>query len=363
VTALAAGIVRTRWRPFRLGMRHRFEAAHGALDDRQGILVEVTTKDGSVGIGEASPMASLGQGTLSDVVALIEVGALRAGATIPDAPAASALRCALDVALLDARARAQGTSVAALLGEGAPATWVMANAVIGAGSVPDVARHGQEAVAAGYAVLKMKVGVVTVAEDYRRLSALREACPEVILRVDANGAWDEKAANEATEAFASLDIELIEQPVPASDVEALARVRERSPIRIAADESVVDPATLTRILALRAADLIVLKPMLLGGLTPAYAIARRAAECGIGAFVTTTFDSSVGTAAALQLAASLPADAAHGLSTGEHLATDVVAQTLVPVRGRMVLPSTPGLGVAVDDAALEAVATGPWREA
>ena len=342
-------------------MRHRFEAAHGALDDREGVLVEVTTPDGTRGIGEASPMASLGQGALADVIALIEGGALRASA-IPDGPGANALRCAIDVAALDARGRAEGTSVAALLAEAPPATWVMANAVIGAGSVAEVARHGQEALLAGYAVLKMKVGVVTVAEDYRRLAALREACPEAIIRVDANGAWDEAAANDAVEAFASLDIELIEQPVPARDVEALARVRARSSIRIAADEAVADPSTLARVLELRAADLVVLKPMLLGGVTPARAIAARAAEHGIGAFVTTTFDSSIGTAAALQLAASLPADAAHGLSTGEHLATDVVAHTLAPIRGRMVLPPTPGLGIEVDDAALEAAATGPWGE-
>ena len=79
-------------------------------------------------------------------------------------------------------------------------------------------------------------------------------------------------------------------------------------------------------------------------------------------FVTTTFDSSIGTAAALHLAASLPWDAAHGLGTGEHLAADVTATTMLASGGRIALPDAPGLGVDVSEDALDAVASGPWVE-
>lgn len=362
---MTAPVVEFRWRPFRLQMRHRFQAAHGDLDDREGVLVALRDADGRLGLGEASPMPSLGHGSASDVLALIEAHAASLlddpSAEAISGPGSAALRCALDVARLDLAGQASGRPVAALLAEAPPAPWVMANAVIGGGSAFEVARYGREAVDAGYAVLKVKVGVGSVAEDHRRLSALREACPEVVIRLDANGAWDEATAIEAIQAFAPLGIELLEQPVPASDVEALARIRDAAPMRIAADEAVGDSEALARILELRAADLLVLKPMVLGGLSAATRIAARAAERGIGAFVTTTFDSSVGTAAALHLAASLPADAAHGLATGEHLATDLVAVPVVPQRGRLTLGETPGLGVTLDDAALEAAATAPWR--
>ncbi len=356
-----------RWRPFRVQMRHRFQAAHGALDDREGVLITLRDAEGRTGIGEASPMSSLGQGCAADVLALLEqhgAALLDAdAASALDGPGANALRCALDVATLDLRAQAAGRPVAALLAEAPPAPWVMANAVIGGGTAYEVARYGREAVDAGYAVLKVKVGVSSVSEDHRRLSALREACPEAVIRLDANGAWDEATALEAISAFSPLGIELLEQPVPAADVAALARVRERAPMRIAADEAVGDPEALEAILQQRAADLLVLKPMILGGLTASVAIAARAAERGIGAFVTTTFDSSLGTAAALHLAASLPADAAHGLGTGEHLATDVLPTTILPERGRLTLPAAAGLGVTLDEDALEAVATAPWRTA
>jgi len=356
-----------RWRPFRLRMRHRFQAAHGALEDREGVLSSLRDADGRVGVGEASPMPSLGHGSITDVLALLE--AHRADLLDPACAAglaglgADALRCALDVASLDLRAQAGGRSVASLLAVAPPAPWVMSNAVIGGGSPQEVAQYGRAAVEHGYAVLKVKVGVASVSEDHRRLSSLREACPEAVLRLDANGAWDEATAREASEAFAPLGIELLEQPVAAPQVGALARLRAHGPMRIAADEAVGDPETLARVLDERAADLLVLKPMVLGGLTAAAEVAARAAQRGISAFVTTTFDSSIGTAAALHLAAALPADVAHGLATGEHLATDLTATTLAPERGRLALPVAHGLGVTVDEAALEAAATAPWRSA
>ena len=83
---------------------------------------------------------------------------------------------------------------------------------------------------------------------------------------------------------------------------------------------------------------------------------------GIGAFVTTTFDSSVGTAASLHLAAALPTDAAHGLATGEHLAADVVSDPLVPASGWLATRLVAGIGFDVDDDVLRFVATAPWSE-
>ncbi len=364
-----------RWRPFRLPMRARFETATGALDDREGVLIEVRDADGGRGVGEASPLPALGQGVVADVLALLDahgaelLRALRAGVLAPgaadalgDVAGAPALRCALDVADLDREARARDLPIAALLAE-EPAPWVAANAIIGGGPAREVAQHGLEALEAGYSVLKVKVGMTSVREDLLRIERLREACPEATIRIDANCAWDEATAREAIALLYPQRIELLEQPVAADDVAALGRVRQTAPLRIAADESVQRADSREEVLRTKAADLVVLKPMLLGGLRPALAIARRAAEQGMGAFVTTTYDSSIGIAAALQLAAALPSDAAHGLGTGEHLAADVVAKTLRPRAGRLALPGASGLGVDYDAAALDAVATSPWREA
>ncbi len=366
VTTSAIRVAAIRWRPFRLPMRHHFEAAHGALDDRAGVLVQLVAADGTTGLGEASPFPSLGLGTSEDVLALLEQHAAdiieRGIDALPEVgPGVAALRCAVDVALVDLEAKARGVPAAHLLAT-APASSVTVNAVIGGGPPQEVAGFGREAVRAGYRVVKLKVGVGTVDEDIARVTALRDACPETVIRLDANGAWDVEEALTAIAAFQTLGVELLEQPVPAADVEGLAHIREAAPLRVAADEALIDPATREQVLERKAADLLVLKPMVLGGIRPALALAERAAQAGIGAFVTTTFDSTVGTAASLHLAAALPTDAAHGLATGDHLAADVVSDPLVAASGWLAMRLAAGIGFDVDDDVLRFVATAPWSE-
>lgn len=361
-----APLVTLRWRRFRLPMRHRFEAAHGALDDREGILVQLVDPDGLVGTGEASPMASIGGGRIEDVMGLLERHArLLEGdplAALPlDGPGVRALRCALDVALLDLEGHRRGCSIARLLDD-VPAERVRVNAVIGGGTPEEIARFGAEARTAGYAVLKLKVGVGTLEEDVARVRALREATSGAAIRLDANGAWDEATALEAVRRLADLEVELIEQPVAASEVASLARVREASRVSIAADEALTDLERAREVIERRAADLLVLKPMVLGGLRAALELAAAGRGGGLGPFATTTFDSSVGTAAALQLAAALHSEVAHGLGTGEHLAADITSRTLVASEGWIAVPEAPGLGIEVDRDALERCAVGPWHE-
>jgi o-succinylbenzoate synthase len=369
IAPLPARLVSMRWRPFRLPLRHRFEAAHGALTDRAGVLLELRAAAGTIGVGEASPYPSLGDGTVEDVLRLL---AAHAAAILADpsralarldmrAHGVAALRCALDVALLDIEARQRGVPVAALL-VASPATSVAVNAVIGGGPPEEVAAFGVEALAAGYTALKVKVGVGSVDLDVARVEALRASCPDATIRLDANGAWTEAQAREALTRLAPLDIELVEQPIGVADVDALARLRAVG-IPLAADEAVTSLDAAERLLAARAVDLLVLKPMRLGGLRPALAIAQAAAAAAVGSIATTTFDSSIGTAVALQFAAALPhGGRAHGLSTGDHLAADLVTSPLLPRAGRLALPARPGLGIEVDAASLDALATGPWVE-
>src|SRR5687768_13425638 len=112
-----------RWRPFRLPLRHRFEAAHSVLADREGVLLELRDADGAVGIGEASPFPALGDGTVPDVLALLDAHADAILAAPERALAAlhshaggvGALRCALDAALLDLEGQRRGLPVVRLL--------------------------------------------------------------------------------------------------------------------------------------------------------------------------------------------------------------------------------------------------------
>jgi L-alanine-DL-glutamate epimerase-like enolase superfamily enzyme len=201
----------------------------------------------------------------------------------------------------------------------------------------------------------------TVEAEVARVATIRQVIgADVKLRLDANGAWDEAQAVATIRALEPYEIELVEQPVPARDLEALGRVRAAVTTTIAADEAVTDYASAES--AIDHADALVLKPMRVGGASTAAYIARYAAAAGLGTIVTTTIDTGVATSLALHLAASLPADGrAHGLATAPLLESDLLVQRLAIERGVMRLPDAPGLGVELDEDALLRYSEG-WHE-
>ena len=368
--AARAPLTGLRRRPFRLPLRAPIETARGSIQERSGVVVELLDGEGGRGLGEASPLEAFGEGGVDDVLRLLEQWAPRVleGDLPPEdpanpgaaAPGAAALRCALDSALLDLEGQRRGLPIASLPSD-RPLRDVPVNAVLGDGPAAQIGEQATAAVAAGYRTLKLKVGAGSPEDDRRRVEAAREAAPDARLRLDANGAWTIGSAIAALERLARYDLELVEQPLPADDLVGMTQLRGLELCRIAADEAAASSAAALRVLEAGAADLLVLKPMRLGGIRPAFEIARRAAEDSVPCVITTTFDSSLGVAAALQLAASLPdAGLAHGLGTAEHLAADLVATPLVPARGVLRVPPEPGLGLKLDEAALEAAATGDW---
>jgi o-succinylbenzoate synthase len=364
--------------PLRLSLRAPVVTAHERHAWRDGLLVRLEAETGEVGHGEASPLAGFALESLDRASEAVTAG-LQAllGRDWPDLDAAleavrshtvdaPSARAALDVALHDLFARAQDRSVAALLcapGGAAARAEIPVNALIAATSAEDAARHARQATSRGFRALKLKVGLGDIDEDVRRATAVRAAVgPEVELRLDANGAWDEAEALEALERLAPLDPAFVEQPVPADDLGALARLREATPVPVAADESVRDEARARAILERKAADLLIVKPAALGGLQPAQRIAESALAAGVGVVVTGMLDSALGTAAALHLAAALPDPLrAAGLGGDALFETDLAPLPRV-VAGRRGVPEGAGLGFAPRPKLLARLARGPARE-
>jgi L-alanine-DL-glutamate epimerase-like enolase superfamily enzyme len=142
--------------------------------------------------------------------------------------------------------------------------------------------------------------------------------------------------------LAGLPVESVEDPLVNPGMEGWRRLQAIVPFPLAADES----------LRLMGADVafsqppvrrVVLKPMVMGGLAAALALANRAREADVGCVVTTTVDSAVGVTAALHLAAAVANDLAHGLATSAWLLCDVGVAPLV-VAGVLRLENGPGLG-------------------
>jgi L-alanine-DL-glutamate epimerase-like enolase superfamily enzyme len=229
--------------------------------------------------------------------------------------------------------------------------WAVAvNATVGLVEPDRAAAEAQAKVAAGFGALKLKLGPAD-GGDVERLTAVRRAVGHgVELRGDANGAWSRREALERLRLLAEFELAYVEQPVPAADVAGLAWLRQRSPVAVAADDALLLPGGPRRVLQAGAADVVVLKPALLGGPFAAWEIAEAAQVGGIPAVVTTALDAAVGRLGALHLAAALAGSfpdgrwPACGLATGDLLADDVAATPTVE-RGVMTVSREPGLGV------------------
>lgn len=193
----------------------------------------------------------------------------------------------------------------------------------------------------GCTTAKVKVGGGSdLNADLARVEAVADALgPAGAIRVDVNGGWDlDEAArclpllDRAARSGGAAGLQYAEQPV--ESVEGLAALRRRVDVPIAADESIRIPGSATAVLAAHAADVIILKAQPLGGVRRALEIADSVGDLPL--VVSSAMESSVGLAAGVALALALPREPlACGLGTGALLATDTVAHTWLPSRGRI----------------------------
>ena len=217
----------------------------------------------------------------------------------------------------------QGISISQLLANsfsGIVRDQVTVNAVIGAIKPTKAAAKAREFVEQNYHCLKIKVGTQDFEMDLQRVEAVRSQIGNNIqIRIDANQGWSVEEAIANLKKLEFLQIEYVEQPVAASDLVGMAVVRRSQSIPVAADESVNNLAQLQQVIKAQAADIIILKPMALGGIITANHAAAIALQAGLDVVVTTTIDGVIARQAAFDLAAALPIKRACGLATGHLL--------------------------------------------
>jgi L-Ala-D/L-Glu epimerase len=353
---------RLTWRAYRIPFARTFVTSAGTHKMREGLIVRLEGKDGLYGLGEIAPLRG---GAINAVVH--SLGTLEHGAAAITADdirkitkslgaqgeIAAAIRCGLDTAACDLQAKMRRVRVADVLGAiETIRPRVPVNATIAAAAPELAAQFARHAVESGFRCVKVKVGMMGgVGAESDLVGAVRAAVGNgVAIRLDANQAWGVETAIAAIRSFEPFEIEFVEQPVAAGNIEGLATVRKAVNVPIAADEAVTSLHQARALIQAHAADVLVIKPMVVGGLRPAMEIVQSAAGAGIDAVVTTTIDSGVGIAAALHLAAAAGANRACGLATAELLESDLTSRTPQARSGVMICPEGPGLGVEIDEA-------------
>lgn len=347
--------------------RHRspllrpFVTAARRTDSVAFVVAEVELDGGVVGQGSAAEtVAVTGESAATIHEALTgPLGAALTGArgTLPELatriagalPGATSAKAALDVALHDAAARAAEVPLVELLG-GSTGGELLNDMTVSLEEPEVMARRAREAVDSGEQILKIKLGR-DPEEDRRRLDAVLEAAPGVRLRLDANQGWSpEEAIRILTGLEAdALPIDLIEQPVPAADVDGLARVRAAVGLPIMADEAVWTAADARRLVDAGAADLLNIKLAKTGGVREALAIADVAQEAGLTCMIGAMMEPRISITAAAHLAVAHPAITLIDLDPPAWFASPLPGGGYVQDGARLRLLGGPGLGLDLLD--------------
>jgi L-alanine-DL-glutamate epimerase-like enolase superfamily enzyme len=344
--------------PYALPFKEPYVTARGVLERREMVLLRVRDEDGVVGLGEAVPLSLRGGVGLAEVVAELEgwsESQRNAGLSTPSLCAVTTARADL----LGRRAPDQG-------GGGDEA--IPCNATLVAGAPEAVAADAERWAADGFTTFKLKLGAESARVDdmgqvsrtrhsteVDQVRAVREAVgPEARIRVDVNAAWDLETAKVRLSELEPYGIELVEQPV--ETLEEMAALATSTSIPLAADESVASLVEAERAAALGACAYTGIKLSKVGGPEAALAIADV-----IPAFITSALDGPVGIAAGAQVARSLVETThperlhlAHGLATQRLFAETIAAVECELRDGMLHLPPGPGLGVEIDEEALQA---------
>lgn len=307
--------------------------------------VRVTLSDGDLsGTGEAAPSSHYGD-SKDSVLALLDLlrDTLSPRECLPISslhvlmdevahlnPAAKA---AIDIAAYDLLGRRVGAPIYELLGLDATKT-PRTSFTIGIDSPEVMSRKAGEARA--YPILKVKVGTPN---DRANLEAIRAVRPDAIIRVDANEAWTPKQAIRNIEELSEYDLEFVEQPVTARDLEGLGHVRDSVSIPILADESCVVPDDV--VLVAPYVDGINIKLMKCGGIYPALKMIHIARAHHLAAMMGCMIESSIAITAAAHLSPLLD----YADLDGNLLVKDDPYHGVSIDSGRLVLASGAGLGI------------------
>jgi len=343
------------WRliPYQLPLRHEWQSTQGYFKERSGWLICLADTSDLTGYGDCAPLPQAGteppdfaENWLQEHLRPLrrEDAKTSLEKLPPPGYVPPAAYCGLETALLDLSAKQAGIPLARHLNPAA-ATSIPVNANIGP-LATDTSQRAHIAIAQGFHILKLKVGLTNVAEDLRQLHSLAEGLPpHCQLRLDANLAWSAENAHRFITGIKGLPIESLEEPLQEPNPKILSELQHECDCSLALDES-LEYLALDRLLQEKPVRRLILKPMVRGGLRACLDIAKQAHDADMEIVVTSTVDSAAGVWAATQLAAAISDEStslAHGLASAAWLSEDLGKAPTV-IDGRIQLPTTPGLG-------------------
>ena len=299
-----------------LGNTKPYTIAFKTVDDVRNVFVQLILENGIAGIGSGNPSEYVVGENIGQTIEALKEDNLEflAGRDIRDFhqltydvwkkfPKNPAARAALDIALHDAFAKYLGVPLVKFLGQ--KIKTLPTSNTIGIKNVEETLKEAGEYLKSGFKVLKVKLGK-DLNEDIERIVKLREKFGKgVTVRIDANQGYDINQTVEFYTKTLHLDVELIEQPLPAKAVKEMKSLPDEIRMKLAADESLITPKdALELVKPPRASGIFNIKLMKCGGVSQGLKIADIAFQEGVDLFWGCNDESAVSITAALHAAFS-----------------------------------------------------------
>lgn len=330
---------------YRLELKHRFTIARG-YEDAVDVVLVYFTKDGVTGVGEAAPSGRYNEDALTIVkhlnsISFNEVSSKDSldywlDAALPKANGMRSLETAFDLALHDLYGKLNNTATTDHF-DSDPKKACMTSFTIGIDDREKIKEKVLEA--EEYPLLKVKLGSD---HDKEIINTLRDVTDKLI-RVDANEGWDLEEGKRMCDWLAERNVEFVEQPLPADNLDDTAKLREYSPLELVADENCIDSEDIPSISD--AFDGINIKLMKCGGLREAFKMIQMARERQMKIMLGCMIETSV----AITAAAILSPLVDYADLDGNILASNDPFDGVKVKDGMLVLPEGPGLGVTLKE--------------
>ncbi len=338
-----------------LGNTKPYTIAFKTIDEVINAFIEITLDNGTTGIGagcpseyvtqEHSTIETLQEKNLDFLIGrdINEINQLNfeAWKKFPKNPA---VRAAIDIALYDVFTKHLGVPLVKFLGQKIKS--LPTSNTIGIKNVEETLKEAQEYWDRGFTVLKVKLGI-DLNEDIERIVKLREKFgKKFTIRIDANQGYTVAQTIDFYNKTKHLDVELVEQPLPAKAIAELKTLPEEIRTIVAADESLLTPKdALELVKPPRAVGIFNIKLMKCGGINQALKIADIGLQEGVDLFWGCNDESIVSITAALHAAFACSNTKYIDLDGSLDLARDVVKGGFILKDGAMTCSDKPGLGV------------------
>lgn len=329
------------------------------------VLVRVRFSDGSEGIGEGTTIGGLSYGPESPegIKSAIDtyIAPALVGREADNVNGAIQLvdklvkgnriaKTAVEIALWDGLGKRLGVTVAQLFGgavhEKLPVAWTLASG----NSETDIAEAHEMIETRRHNIFKLKIGKRNVRDDVAHVARIKKAVGDAAsVRVDINTAWSLQDARWGLKGLQEAGCELVEQPVPARYRKALAELTSGYEIAVMADEALNGPEDAFEVASAKAADVFAVKVAQSGGLKRASEVIAIGEAAGLGLYGGTMLETGLGTAAALQLFATVEHLEWGTEFFGPLLLTDeILANPIVYGNFCVEIPRGTGIGATLD---------------